>query len=59
MKVLLANNKYPPDIIGGAEIVASQMAEEPARQGLAVQVLTTGPRNDKGLAVVKYLLRKS
>jgi|GEM_PF-779752 len=40
MKILIVSNKYPPDVVGGAEIVAASLCEDLARRGHEVHVLT-------------------
>ncbi|WP_375770445.1 glycosyltransferase family 4 protein [Archangium gephyra] len=42
MKILILSNLYPPDILGGYELLARDIAEELARCGHTVRVLTTG-----------------
>ena len=41
MKILLVSNLYPPQIIGGYEVLAFQMAEKLRARGHNVQVLTS------------------
>lgn len=40
MKILMVSNLYPPDVIGGAEMIASRLAERLADRGHRVRVLT-------------------
>ncbi len=44
-RILMVSNKYPPDVIGGAEIIAAKMSESLAAAGHHVAVITTGPRH--------------
>jgi len=42
--ILLLSNLYPPDILGGYELLARDVAEVLSHRGHTVEVLTTGPR---------------
>lgn len=60
-KILMVSNKYPPDILGGAEIVAAEMSESLVAAGHQVAVLTTAPRRSpysretvNGVDIVRY-----
>lgn len=44
MRILLLSNLYPPDVEGGAEILAGEIAAGLIRQGHEVYVLTSSPR---------------
>lgn len=41
MNVLLVSNLYPPYVLGGAELIASYLANGLAEQGNQVTVVTT------------------
>ncbi|MCK6529429.1 glycosyltransferase family 4 protein [Myxococcota bacterium] len=43
LDILYISNLYPPHVIGGAEVIAARLAEEVARRGHRVTVVTTGP----------------
>lgn len=45
MRILIENNFYYPNIYGGAEISTQLLAEELARRGHEVSVITTGVRS--------------
>ena len=40
MRILVISNRYPPDIVGGAEVVAASLCEGLSEKGYDVQVLT-------------------
>ena len=42
MKIAVVSNYYPPNAKGGAEIVASRIADELSRRGHVIFVLTRG-----------------
>ena len=48
MRVCLVSNLYPPDVLGGAEIVVGQLARGLQGAGHAVTVVTTAPRARAG-----------
>ncbi len=48
MKICLVSNLFPPRIIGGAEIMASHVAQALRGAGHAVSVVTTAPRAETG-----------
>lgn len=43
VRILMLSNLYPPDVEGGAEILAGDIADGLARQGHDVHVLTSSP----------------
>jgi glycosyltransferase involved in cell wall biosynthesis len=45
--ILLLSNLYPPDILGGYELLARDVAEVLTHRGHTVEVLTTGPRTSE------------
>lgn len=48
MRVCLASNLYPPDVIGGAELIVADIARTLREQGHEVSVLTTARIRDVG-----------
>ena len=62
MHLLLANNIYPPIMAGGAELIVSYLAEEMARRGHRVTVVSTcGPEMEpypverrNGVEVIRF-----
>jgi glycogen(starch) synthase len=42
--ILILSNLYPPDVLGGYELLARDVAEVLTHRGHTVEVLTTGPR---------------
>ncbi|WP_158621684.1 glycosyltransferase family 4 protein [Corallococcus aberystwythensis] len=48
MKVTVLTNLYPPDILGGYELLARDVVETLERRGHAVDVLTTGDGSEAG-----------
>lgn len=61
LRVVLVSNFYPPHVVGGAEIVAAQLARELAATGVDVTVVTTcGPQDgireevQDGVHVVRF-----
>ena len=64
LRVVLVSNFYPPHVVGGAEIIAAQLARELAATGVDVTVVTTcGPRDgiaeevQDGVHVVRFFPR--
>ena len=57
MRILIVNSLYPPNVIGGAEISTQKLAEELAKRGEEVFVLTTGDKDDvseqKGVTIYR------
>jgi glycosyltransferase involved in cell wall biosynthesis len=51
MHILLLSNLYPPDILGGYELLARDVAEVLTQRGHTVEVLTTGPRTNEGSVI--------
>lgn len=45
-RILLVSTLYPPNVVGGAEVVVRNLAEELTRQGHEVCVATLAPRGD-------------
>ena len=54
MRVLILTNLYPPDVLGGYELLARDVAEGLARRGHDVGILTTGAGARQG-AVTRTL----
>ena len=48
-KLLLVSNLYPPYVLGGAELIASYLAEEFASRGHQVSVITTCAPDQEGV----------
>ena len=48
MRILTLSNFFPPDVVGGYEILCAQMVTELRRRGHAVRVLTSTPRAPVG-----------
>jgi glycogen(starch) synthase len=42
MRILVLSNLFPPDVVGGAEILCAQVCEQLRRRGYDVRVLTSG-----------------
>src|ERR1035437_8115881 len=64
LRVVLVSNFYPPHVVGGAEIVAAQLARELVATGVDVSVVTTcGPQDGMreevldGVHVVRFFPR--
>ena len=64
LRVVLVSNFYPPHVVGGAEIVAAQLARELAATGVDVTVVTTCEPRDgireevqDGVHVVRFFPR--
>ena len=53
MKVCLVSNLYPPDVLGGAEIVVGQLAKGLQAAGHEVTVVATAPRARAGSETVE------
>jgi len=49
MRFLFVSNIYPPDVLGGYEILCAQVAEEFARMGHEVTIVTTGQEREGDL----------
>lgn len=52
MKVCLVSNLYPPDVLGGAEVVVGQLARGLQAAGHEVTVVATAPRDRAGRQTV-------
>ena len=48
-RVIILSNLYPPYVVGGAELIASYLAEELACRGHEVHVITTSDRETVGI----------
>lgn len=48
MRILVISNLYPPEVLGGYEILCAQVCEELSRRGHVVTVLTTGEDSTRG-----------
>ncbi|HEX8698353.1 MAG TPA: glycosyltransferase family 4 protein [Myxococcaceae bacterium] len=55
MHILILSNLYPPDVLGGYELLARDVAEVLTHRGHTVQVLTTGPRTGQQASVIRTL----
>ncbi|WP_224242669.1 glycosyltransferase family 4 protein [Hyalangium gracile] len=51
MHILLLSNLYPPDILGGYELLARDVAEVLTHRGHTVEVLTTGSRTSEASVI--------
>jgi len=49
--ILVLSNLYPPDILGGYELLARDVAEVLTHRGHTVEVLTTGPRTGQASVI--------
>jgi glycosyltransferase involved in cell wall biosynthesis len=49
--ILVLSNLYPPDVLGGYELLARDVAEVLAHRGHTVEVLTTGPRTGQASVI--------
>lgn len=47
MKICFISNLYPPNVLGGAEIVVEKMAQSMSRMGHEVIVITTSPDDNQ------------
>ncbi len=56
MKVLALSNLYPPDFIGGYELICSQVVDALRARGHEVRVLTSAPR--RPVPAVGHVLRE-
>jgi len=57
MRILLASNLFPPDVLGGYELLASDVAHALRSRGHDVHVLTTGERRSDDPIWVHRTLR--
>jgi glycosyltransferase involved in cell wall biosynthesis len=53
MRVLLTNDFYPPDVVGGGELLTHRLAKGLIEKGFSVKVLTTGNPDVKSYDGVK------
>ena len=52
MRVCLVSNLYPPDVLGGAEVVVGRLAQGLQAAGHEVTVVATAPRARAGWETV-------
>lgn len=56
MRLLIVSNLFPPDVIGGYELLCADVAERLRRRGHEVEVLTTGAERPRETRVHRRLV---